>query len=211
MRRARRCYHRAVWNERRVLGDEVAAAAAWRSARPFPHLVLDDVLADDALAELFAVLDEEAVEPYQGDIFRFEATAPDPATAEFRAVRDAFARAFAPVLSRVTGKQVSRVDMRAYAYRPGHYLLPHTDHRDGLSRALAYAYYLPSPEAPRGGELELYACRVEAGEIVTTDSAKIIEPRGNRMVVFDVSDVSLHQVREVLAGLRISLAGWFYP
>ncbi len=33
----------------------------------------------------------------------------------------------------------------------------------------------------------------------------------NRLVVFDVSDVSLHQVREVLAGLRISLAGWFYP
>jgi len=26
-----------------------------------------------------------------------------------------------------------------------------------------------------------------------------------------VSDLSLHQVREVLGGLRISLAGWFYP
>jgi hypothetical protein len=30
------------------------------------------------------------------------------------------------------------------------------------------------------------------------------------MAIFDVSDVSLHQVREVLAGLRVSLAGWFY-
>jgi hypothetical protein len=29
--------------------------------------------------------------------------------------------------------------------------------------------------------------------------------------VFDVGDVSLHQVREVLDGMRISLAGWFYP
>jgi hypothetical protein len=30
-------------------------------------------------------------------------------------------------------------------------------------------------------------------------------------VVFGVGDVSLHQVREVLGGLRLSLAGWFYP
>jgi hypothetical protein len=26
-----------------------------------------------------------------------------------------------------------------------------------------------------------------------------------------VSGVSLHQVREVVSGLRMSLAGWFYP
>ncbi|HEX5060817.1 MAG TPA: 2OG-Fe(II) oxygenase, partial [Kofleriaceae bacterium] len=122
-----------------------------------------------------------------------------------------FAAVLAPPLSRITGKPVSRVDMRAYAYRPGHYLLPHSDHQDGLTRALAYAYYVPSPEPPQGGELELFACRIERGEIVATDSARIIEPRGNRLVVFDVSDVSLHQVREVLSGLRISLAGWFYP
>jgi len=200
-----------MWTLGPSWNDESALAARWRAATPFPHLVFDDVASEGALAELFGVLDEEAVESYEGDLFRFEASAPEPATAEFRAVRDAFAATFAPPLARITGKPVSRVDMRAYAYRPGHYLLPHTDHQDGLSRALAYAYYLPSPEPPRGGELELYACRLEAGELVATESALEIEPRGNRLVVFDVSDVSLHQVREVLAGLRISLAGWFYP
>ena len=91
--------------------------------------------------------------------------------------------------------------MRAYAYRPGHYLLPHTDHQDGLLRQLAYAYYLPSPEPPTGGELELFA---------NMQSAKLIAPRDNRLVIFEVGDTSLHQVREVLSGLRISLAGWFY-
>ena len=188
---------------------ERALADAWRRAEPFPHLVVDDFATD--VSALFAVIEEEAVERYEGDIFRFEASAPEPTTQEFRELRDGFAAALAPRLSRITGKQVSRVDMRAYAYRPGHYLLPHSDHRDGLSRALAYAYYLPSPEPPRGGELELFTCRVDGGEIVATESALMIEPRGNRLVVFDVSDVSLHQVREVLAGLRISLAGWFYP
>jgi len=29
------------------------------------------------------------------------------------------------------------------------------------------------------------------------------------MVLFDVSNASLHQVREVLAGTRVSLTGWF--
>jgi Rps23 Pro-64 3,4-dihydroxylase Tpa1-like proline 4-hydroxylase len=75
---------------------------------------------------------------------------------------------------------------------------------------LAFAYYLPSPEPPRGGELELFRCAVEQGEIVRAETAVLIEPRANRLVVFDVSDASLHQVREVVAGLRVSLSGWFH-
>jgi Rps23 Pro-64 3,4-dihydroxylase Tpa1-like proline 4-hydroxylase len=191
--------------------DETQLIASWRAATPFPHLIVDDFVPEARLAELMAILDEEAVERYQGDIFLFEASAPEPATAEFRALRDQFAEALAPALSRITGKPVTRADMRAYAYRPGHYLLPHSDHQDGLTRTLAYAYYLPSPNPPRGGELELFECRVERGEIIGTESACTIDPRGNRLVVFDVSNVSLHQVREVLGGLRISLAGWLYP
>ena len=62
-----------------------------------------------------------------------------------------------------------------------------------------------------GGELELYDCRVESGELADIASAKLVEARGNRISIFDVSDISLHQVREVLGGLRLSLSGWFYP
>src|SRR5689334_12258612 len=97
-----------------------------------------------------AILDDEAVEHYASDIFAFDASAPEPASPEFRALRDAFANTLAPVLARITGKTLRRADMRAYAYRPGHYLLPHTDCRDDLSRALAYAYYLPTPDPPDG-------------------------------------------------------------
>jgi Rps23 Pro-64 3,4-dihydroxylase Tpa1-like proline 4-hydroxylase len=106
------------------------------------------------------------------------------------------------VLSAVTGKTVMRADMRAYAYRAGHYLLPHNDHQEGVGRVFAYAYYLPTPEPPIDGALELFDGYT---------SALLIEPRPNRIVFFEVSDRSLHQVREVLGGLRASLAGWFYP
>jgi Rps23 Pro-64 3,4-dihydroxylase Tpa1-like proline 4-hydroxylase len=191
--------------------DAISLAAQWSTAEPFPHAVADGVLDDDSLESLLAILDEEPVEYVESDIFAFDATAPEPATQEFRALRDRFGTELAPVLSKVSGTPVSRADMRAYAYRPGHYLLPHTDHQDGLHRALAYAYYLPTPEPPEGGELELFRCTVDHHEIVLTDTAKLIEPRPNRLVVFEVSERSLHQVREVLSGLRLSLAGWFYP
>jgi Rps23 Pro-64 3,4-dihydroxylase Tpa1-like proline 4-hydroxylase len=185
-----------VW---RVDPDQLASA--WRAATPFPHVVIDDVLAAGDLDGLMAILDDEPVELAASDIFMFEATAPEPVTAAFRAVRDQFAAELAPVFSRVGGRAVSRVDMRAYAYRPGHYLLPHTDNGEDLGRVYAYAFYLPSPDPPVDGELELFA---------GVTSATRIAPRANRLVVFEVSDTSLHQVREVLDGLRISLAGWFY-
>jgi len=200
-----------MWRVPAAWSSEKSVAAAWNAAEPFPHLVIDDFVSTESLDELLAIVDEEPVQPYESDIFAFEATAPEPTTAELRALRDELAATLAPGLSRITGKAVTRVDLRAYAYRPGHFLLPHSDHQDGLARALAYAYYLPSPTPPTGGELELYRCRLEEGELVATDSALVIEPRANRLVVFDVSDGSLHQVREVLSGLRISLAGWFHP
>jgi len=180
--------------------------AAWTARAPFPYAVVDDFFPADQVARLMAILDEEHVERYEGDLFAFEASAPEPATPELRAFRDAFAAALAPRLSRLAGTALRRADLRAYAYRVGHYLLPHTDHQDELGRALAYAYYLPSPEPPIGGELELFRFRGEVPE-----SATLIEPRANRIAIFEVGDTSLHQVREVLRGLRISIAGWFYP
>ena len=200
-----------MWQLGPAWHDEDQLARAWRAARPFPHLVFDDFVPAGALPELLAVLEDEPVERYEGDIFVFEASAPEPATPGFRGLRDSFASVLVAPLSRIAGRPLRRADMRAYAYRVGHYLLPHSDHQEDLRRAVAYAYYLPSPAPPSGGELEMFACRAEHGELVSTESARIIEPAANRLVVFEVSALSLHQVREVSGGLRISLAGWFYP
>jgi hypothetical protein len=191
--------------------DEARLGAAWRSADPFPYLVFDDVLGTDAVSQLLAVLDLEPVETFVSEIYTFDASTPEPRTDGLRRLRGDFCATFAPPLGRITGKPLRRVDLRAYAYREGHYLLPHSDHQDGVERALAFAYYVPSPDPPTGGELELFRVGVEDGVVVSTESARVIEPRGDRLVVFDVSDVSLHQVREVLSGLRVSVSGWFYP
>lgn len=198
-----------MWRLGPAWNDEAALAQRWRAATPFPHLVFDDLV--DDLDALMAVLEEEPVEHYASDIFAFDASAPEPTTEEMRTLRAGFAEALAPRLSRITGRAVRRADMRSYAYRPGHYLLPHTDHQDELGRVLAYAYYLPSPTPPVGGELELFACRADEHGLVDIASARSFAPIANRLVVFEVSPLSLHRVHEVLDGLRISLAGWFYP
>lgn len=199
-----------MWQLANAWQDELLLAATWRAAAPFPHLVFDDFVPEDRLDSLMIALEEEHVARYEGDLFAFEASAPEPASPELAGLRAEFARVLCPPLSRITGKPVSRVDMRAYAYRPGHYLLPHSDHQEGLARVLAYAYYLPSPAPPQGGELELFRVELADGEATVTEAACMIPARRNRLAVFDVSAVSLHQVREVLAGLRMSLAGWFY-
>jgi len=200
-----------MWQIGTALDEEVRLARMWATAEPFPHLVLDDLVRAESLADLLAVVEEEPIHDYRGDIFSFEASAPEPRTAELRELRESFAASLSPRLARITGKPLRRADLRAYAYRAGHYLLPHSDHQEGVGRSVAFAYYLPSPEPPTGGELELFDVVLAAGEVTATTSARLIEPRANRLCVFDVSDVSLHQVREVLSGLRPSLSGWFYP
>jgi len=80
--------------------DEAQLARTWREAQPFAHLVLDDFVAEDALPGLMAILEDEAVERYAGEIFAFDASAPEPATPEFRGLRDAFGALLAPALTR---------------------------------------------------------------------------------------------------------------
>ena len=97
-----------MWHLGSTANDEHRLAETWRAVQPFPHLVFDDLVAAKALPELFAILEEEPVDRYEGDIFAFEATAPEPRTEEFRSLRDAFGRALAPPLSRITVCGVAR-------------------------------------------------------------------------------------------------------
>lgn len=203
-----------MWPFGARLADEARLAEllrAWREASPFPHVVIDALLPEEHLDPLLVAVDEEALTLRTADLYAFDASDPEPRTAALRGIRDAFAEALLPLVRRLGATTAKRVDMRAYAYREGHHLLPHTDHQDAVGRLVAYAYYLPSPEEPVGGELDLYLCAGDGDDVTSAETARTITPRANRLVLFEVSSRSLHEVREVLSGLRISLAGWFYP
>ncbi len=192
--------------------DVASLRGAWQEAGPFAHVVIDDAVPAEARKALLEAAAEEPCDLIRDPIFTMYASAAavleGPALA---AVRDAMASPkVLAALSEVTGRSLGHVNMRAFAYHSGHYLLPHTDHDADAARLIAYALYLETPEPPTGGELDLFACRVEEQEIVATEVARTIEPTPNRLVLFEVGPTSLHQVREVTAGIRLSLAGWFY-
>lgn len=192
--------------------DLPALAGAWRAARPFPHIILDGLVRDERRADLLEAFGEEECSLLHDEIFEFEASAVELEHPVLRGFRDELGSpAVCEALLAVTGKRVGRIEMRGYGYREGHYLLPHSDHQRGVDRALAYAYYLDTPFPVAGGELELFDCDLAGGEVVAARPARLIQPIPNRIVVFDVGDASLHQVREVDDGMRLSLAGWFYP
>lgn len=191
--------------------DVPALAEAWRRAEPFPHVVIDGMVSAGDLDLLRDSIGREPHDAEHSEIVDCYASAPvltEPNLAAFAA-----AMAAPDVLAAVqaiTGKCVSSVEVRSYFYVRGGYLLPHTDGMKQIGRQVAFAAYVSIDGQCEGGELELFRCELDAaGEIAAAEPAVVVEHRGNRLVLFDVSETSLHQIREVTAGSRVSLAGWF--
>ena len=190
--------------------DTVHLAESFARAEPFSHVVIDDFLDSSHVSELVDAFEEEPAENIQDEIFDVMASAAPPVHEALRSFHDALgAPAVLRAIREITGEAVSGVETRAYVYLPGHYLLPHADRDASGRRRVAYAFYAATRGALSGGELDLYRCDLEAGRIVHTEIAKTILPRPNRCVLFGVAPHTLHRVREVTAGARLSLAGWF--
>jgi Rps23 Pro-64 3,4-dihydroxylase Tpa1-like proline 4-hydroxylase len=189
--------------------DLAALAARWRDARPFPHLVLDDLVAPETLGALQQAVAQEPHWPNRGEIYDFMGSAESVGHPTLRALAaDLGGPAMLAALHAITGRTVERVELRSYVYLAGSYLLPHTDSRATAGRRIAYAYYVWTGGC-EGGELELFDATMAGDELVSARPAVRITPRDNRIVLFDVTNASLHQVCEVLAGARVSLTGWF--
>jgi hypothetical protein len=181
--------------------DLKGLARKFEKARPFKHVVLDDVLSADEHARVLAAFDDEPHVLVENEIYLHLRSSDPPMTPALWTFHRDLQTSCGPV-SQICGRPLTRADGSAYVYLPGHYLLPHSDSRLSEGRALAYAYYAGAPK--KGGELEFF-------ERTARRVAKKIAPRPNRLVLFEVHDLALHQVREVLAGARTSIAGWFYP
>ena len=192
-----------------VLGwDLDGLSRRYREARPFPHLVLDGVLGEAGLATLKVAFAAEPHFPTGGEIYELLSSSDPPQHPELKAFLAALsAGPAATALRAITGKRFEHIEGRAYCYGQGHYLLPHTDCRKDLDRRLAFVFYVAC-EGLEGGELELFEVGLEGGEVVSTAPLVRIAPQPDRLVVFDVSRVTLHQVLEVRRGWRGSIAGW---
>ncbi|MCA9617750.1 MAG: 2OG-Fe(II) oxygenase [Myxococcales bacterium] len=189
------------------LDDLAKARRRYQGGLPFPYLVIDDWLPTETAHRLREAIAEEPAERIVSSIYEVDATTGWETVALRELEAWLGSTEVLEAVGTLTGHGLSRVSLRGYAFGPGHYLLPHHDRDRDASRLVAFAYYLAVERPLSGGELELFACDPGSPE---TPSVRKIDPRPNRLVLFEVSDASLHQVREVTQGLRVSLSGWFY-
>ena len=111
------------------------------------------------------------------------------------------------VAKKFSVKQLSKIDMSAYVYGLGSFLLPHDDQVEG--RVIAYSLHLTDVEISEemGGALHLY----EADNTGKSRLVKSIIPEYNSLIMFEVSDKSWHQVGEVLEDIqRLTVTGWYH-
>ncbi|MDB4954016.1 MAG: hypothetical protein JWO36_1585 [Myxococcales bacterium] len=192
-----------------ALGNVDQLATSWRAAKPFPHVVIDGLVDAATLSGLQQAVAHEPHWPNRGEIYDFMGSAEAVSHPVLRAFHDQLGGpAMLEAVRAVSGRPVASVDLRSYVYLAGSYLLPHADSRASIGRLVAYAFYIYTSSC-EGGELELFDCTMEGDELVSARAAARIVPKDNRIVLFDVTNASLHQVCEVLAGARVSLTGWF--
>jgi len=175
----------------------------FNAAKPFPYLVLQNFFSDEIGKVREALLGEQFYEQ-NTDLFQFKQTddcknATQEKLKEFHAFFGS--KEFLEFISKITGINVSSIDMSGFVYGDTDYLLPHDDRLEG--RKIAYVVNLAKDFTEEdGGALQLF----KGSNVV-----KSIVPTFNSLVLFEVSTKSLHQVQEVMSDKsRITLTGWFH-
>ncbi|OIR23217.1 MAG: hypothetical protein BEU00_00795 [Marine Group III euryarchaeote CG-Epi3] len=177
---------------------------------PFPHVVVEDFLDEDTLDLVIDALAGLEYSFSESDLFSYWASVKltdidHPALNVLRKDlgdkmwRDEVANAFKV-------SKLSKIDMAAYVYGLGDFLLPHDDQVE--DRVIAYSLHLtPDLEEEDGGSLDLF----EEDKDGKSKLVKRVIPKFNSLNMFEVSATSWHQVSEILTDIqRLTLTGWYH-
>ncbi|KAI6658030.1 Ubiquitin carboxyl-terminal hydrolase 47-like [Oopsacas minuta] len=111
-------------------------------------------------------------------------------------------------ISKSTGFDLEEISLSCANYSYRDYLLCHDDQLE--NRKIAFIYYLVPKiwSLADGGTLDVFT----AVDFTPFEIAKSIVPTRNTLVFFEVSNISFHQVSEILSTnkSRLSLSGWFH-
>ncbi|KAI5189760.1 prolyl 3-hydroxylase /prolyl 3,4-dihydroxylase [Nematocida sp. AWRm77] len=184
--------------------EEVCSSGRKEAYAPFYHRVVDNFLPKDLFDTVVKTYKETPFFRKTSDLFDFYQSNELKDVEEHGEFLKAVRREMGTDLG-ILGKETKneQMDLFASCYFPKNYLLPHDDCLDG--RVLAFSFYLNGEEGgegeeTKGGRLILYA---EDG----VTPCKKIAPIPNRLVIFEVSSVSYHEVEECFF-TREALTGW---
>jgi hypothetical protein len=193
----------------------------YRTAQPFPHVVLDNLFSSDTLDSLLEELPPASSPKWVNErhdrmIKSNLRSAVDLSDRSFLFAATLHSASFLYFISEITGIQALLPD--PYLSGAGYHVIPsggkfdvhadrNMDHFSGLERRLAMLVYLNKAWEPQfGGQLELWnqdATRCE----------KVIEPIFNRTVIFEIADKNFHAVQPVndrSGRKRISFAVYYH-
>jgi hypothetical protein len=186
-------------------------ARSFRNAKPFPHLVIDNMFPEEILErvvdELPGMDDRKWVHSNDDRMLKSNLrSAVDLGAAGYEFSSFLHSAKFLYLLSELTGIWGLLPD--PYLGGAGYHVLPsggyfdlHADRNveeyTRLRRRLAMLVYLnPSWKSEYGGQLELW-------DLTGTRCEKVIEPDYNRTVLLEVGDQNFHGVRPVLSKTRM--------
>ncbi len=180
---------------------------SFQKAKPYRHLVLKDFFKEKGLLKFKAAVLKEKFERKDIDLFSFHQTN-ELFSSKNETIQLFYglfsSKDFSKLISKLTGEKLGKIDMHAHLYKQGDYLLFHDDVVEG--RKIAYALNLSSGFSEKdGGKLQMYDVKNPE------KPAKEIIPAFNSLVIFQVSEKSLHAVEEIKSDkIRLSVGGWFY-
>jgi len=177
---------------------------------PFPHVVVEDFLEEDTLDLVIDALAGLEYSFSESDLFSYWASVKltDIDHPALNLLRDDLGdKDWRKKVSKAFQvSKLSKIDMAAYVYGLGDFLLPHDDQVE--DRVIAYSLHLtPDLEEEDGGSLDLF----ESDKEGKSKLVKKIIPKFNSLNMFEVSATSWHQVSEILTDIqRLTLTGWYH-
>ena len=177
---------------------------------PFPYVIVNDFLDSNTLDLVIDALAGLEYDFKESDLFSYWASVEltDINHPAINILRDDLGdKPWREKVSKSFNvKELSNIDMAAYVYGLGDFLLPHDDQVEG--RIIAYSLHLtPEITEEMGGALNVF----EADDKVKSKLVDSIIPEYNSLIMFEVSDHSWHEVSEILMDIqRLTVTGWYH-
>lgn len=160
---------------------------------PYFHCIIEDFLPKNQFIKLLNIYTELPFSEKHTDLFHFYQTKELNKTTHL----DFFITALKDQASKIGINSIESINLFASLYNSNDYLLCHDDVVE--DRRYAFSYYLSDHET---GDLVMFdqsACKEEK-------RVKVVK---NRLVIFEVSDISYHEVNCCKVGNRQAFTGWF--
>lgn len=177
---------------------------------PYPHIVVKNFLDDSTLDLVIDALAGLEYDFKESDLFSYWASVEltDIDHPAINILRDDLGDELwrNKVAEAFSSKPLSSIDMAAYVYGLGDFLLPHDDQVE--ERIIAYSLHLtPEITEEMGGALQIF-------DVDENNKSKLVDsiiPEYNSLIMFEVSKHSWHQVGEILQDIqRLTVTGWYH-